>query len=136
MTDYFASLLDPSASPGRVPFVKEMVRVIWGLANKGSAVIIGRGANWFLDPGCGLRLRCVAPLEQRAASVAEQGNLAAADAARLVREHDERQAEFVRRVYGESIDDPLGYDCVLNLGSLDTATATRIALAALQDKLG
>ena len=36
----------------------------------GESVIVGRGANWLLSPQCGLRLRIVAPFEQRVELVA------------------------------------------------------------------
>ena len=38
-------MLNPEI-PGYIGFVQEIVRVVGGLARKGCAVIVGRGANW------------------------------------------------------------------------------------------
>ena len=48
-------------SVGPSDFVREMMQVIWALARNGQAVLVGRGANWLLDPRYGLRVRIVAP---------------------------------------------------------------------------
>jgi cytidylate kinase len=134
INDYIARVLDPGL-PGQVPFLQEMVRVIWGLAKQGSSVIVGRGANWFLDPRYGLRLRVVAPRNLRVSRIAQARGLAPAEAERTVRLHDARQEEYIRQAFRESIDDPLGYDCVLNLGVLDVEAAVETVHAALRHKL-
>lgn len=126
MIDYIRRLLDPEV-PGQTEFLQEMLRVIWGLARNGNAIIVGRGANWFLDPRQGLRIRVVAPFEVR---VGRAGR----DESR-VRSNDERQTEFVRRVFRQNIDDPLGYDLVLNTGVIDLASAVRSAIAALRPRV-
>jgi cytidylate kinase len=133
--DYIRGLLE-RAHPGRTPFLNEMVRVIWGLAKQGQAVIVGRGANWFLDPRFGLRLRVVAPLEQRVARISRDEGLNLADARRRVEKHDADQESFIRQVYRRSIDDLQGYDLVLNLGGLEIDVAVGLVRAALERKLG
>ena len=54
-------------SPGQVAVVRETSQIVWGLARKGHAIILGRAANWFLDSTFGLRLRVVAPPGARGA---------------------------------------------------------------------
>ena len=135
INDYLASELEPGV-PGRVPFVQEMIRVIWGLAKQGSAIIIGRGANWFLDSRFGLRLRVVAPLDGRVARMARQEGIDGDAAERKVRENDRQQEGFIRKTYGAEINDPTGYDLVLNLGALDPETAVQTAMTAFHRKLG
>jgi cytidylate kinase len=102
---------------------------------QGSAVILGRGANWFLDPRFGLRVRIVAPMERRVAAVARELDLPSARAERRVRAYDAGQAAFIRQVFDHDIDDPLGYDLVLNLEALDLEPAVRIAISALRREL-
>jgi len=126
MIEYIRRLLDPEI-PGQTDFLQEMLRVIWGLARKGNAIIVGRGANWFLDPRSGLRLRVVAPFDVRAARVARDD--------KRVRQNDERQSGFVHKVFGEDIDDPLGYDLVINTGAVDLSSAVRAAIAALRPRV-
>jgi cytidylate kinase len=129
MSDYLSQLLDPQL-PGELAFLQEMARVIVGIARKGHAVIVGRGANHLLDPRFGLRLRVVAPLDQRAIALAERASIGIPQARRTIKEHDERQREFIHKVFSRSLDDPLGYDMVLNLGAMDHETAKSSVLAA------
>jgi len=135
----FAEYISQFVIPGaltQIGYLQELLRVIWGLGKQGGAVILGRGANWILTPRFGLRLRVMAPRDLRVEHLAAQGGLDAAEAERRVEANDAAQAAFIRQVYGRDIDDPLGYDLVLNLGGIDTESAARLCLSALRCKLG
>ena len=136
LNEYLGELLDPHLLGRRIPFLQEMLKVIWGLAKQGNAVIVGRGANWFLDPRYGLRVRTVAPLERRVARLARQEGLGEAEARRRVQQTQTTQEAFIRQVYERRIDDPCGYDLVLNLETLGMDIAVHTVLAALQRRLG
>jgi cytidylate kinase len=125
--DYVVQLLVPS-DPGQLTFLQEMVRVIWGLARQGNAVIVGRGANWFLSPEYGLRVRAIAPLEYRMARLPKATE-------KELRERDAEQVSFIQRVYGRRIDDPAGYDLMINMQGMEFETAVDVVMAALRKKL-
>jgi cytidylate kinase len=133
--DYIAQMLVPN-DPGQLAYLEELVRVIWGLARQGNAIILGRGANWLLNARFGLRVRAIAPLEIRADRVAREEKSTLAQAGRKIKQHDAKQAAFIRQVYGRDIDDALGYDLLLNTGEIETGVAARIVLQALREKLG
>jgi cytidylate kinase len=132
--DYLTQMLVPN-DPGQLAYLAKLVSVIWGLARQGNAIILGRGANWFLNARFGLRLRTIAPLEIRADRVAREEGIGLAEAGRRIKEHEAKQSAFIRQVYGRDIDDPLGYDVLLNTGEIDLGVASRIVLQALQAKL-
>ena len=132
--DYIAQMLVPN-DPGQLAYLEELARVIWGLARQGNAIILGRGANWFLNARFGLRLRAIAPLEVRAERVALAEGIRVAEAGRKIKEHEAKQAAFIRQVYGREIDDPLGYDLLINTGEVELDVAVRIAREALRAKL-
>lgn len=136
LNDYLGGLLDPNLLGRRIPFLQEMLKVIWGLAKQGNAVIVGRGANWLLDSRHGLRLRTVAPLEGRVARLAQREGLDEVEARRRVERAQSDQEAFIRQVYQRRIDDPCGYDLVLNLEALGMDVAVPTVLAALQNRLG
>jgi cytidylate kinase len=135
LKDYFRRLLDSSV-PGHLPFMRETMSVVWGLARQGNAVIVGRGANWFLPPATGVRVRTIAPREMRVEAVAREEAVDRPVAQRTVDEDDRRRADFVRQVHRRDIEDPEGYDMILNLGALDLGTAQEIVLAALRRRVG
>lgn len=127
-------LFAPQSLP-RAAFTKELSEVIVALGKQGRAVIVGRGGNWLLDPRFGLRVRVVAPLANRVAAWSREREVPHAEAEREVREHDDRRAEFIHRTFGTSIDDPLGYDLVLNTGGIEVEDAVDMVAAALRAKL-
>jgi len=133
--DYIAHLIVPGA-PGRATYLEELTRVIWGLARKGQAIILGRGGNWYLDSRYGLRVRVVAPLDQRVAAVVESSGLSEDDARRRLLEVDHDRKAFVRQVFGRDIDDPLGYDVMLSLERTTLEAAADAIVGLLRSKLG
>lgn len=120
---------------GTTGFNVEVMRVMGALAWNGNAVLIGRGANWFLDARHGLRVRVVAPLERRVTAVGSRLEIDPTTARRLVAEDDARRTAFIRRTFQKDIDDPTGYDLVLNTEQLGIDGAVEIAMAALRHKL-
>ena len=122
--------------PGQRAFLDHVARVIVTLGRKGRTILVGRGANWILDPGYGLRVRLVAPLESRVETLAAREHLPPARARAKIEEDDAARARFIRQIFGREIDDPTGYDIVLNLGSLAAPAAAEGILAALRRKLG
>lgn len=116
-------------------FIRELMEVMIAIARQGRAVVLGRGANWVLEPGFGLRVRVVAPLEKRVETVAARKGINHGEARKLVLRMDDQKSAFIRQVYGKNIDDTLGYDLVVNTGSIDETAAENIVIAALHRKL-
>ena len=117
-------------------FAHELAQVIWTLARQGRAILIGRGANWLLDSRHGLRVRTMAPRDLRARRVARERNIDLSLAEETVRSEDGQFAGFIRQLYHKDINDPLGYDLVLNLGELDVDVAAEMVVTAVRRKLG
>ena len=134
INDYVAQML-VSEDPGQAAYLQQMVRVVMGLAKQGNAIIVGRGANFFLNPQFGLRVRLMAPLDARVARVAAAESWSQSSTRPMVERHDMEQAAFIRQVFCRDIDDPLGFDLVLNMGGMDEDTAVHAILAALRQKL-
>jgi hypothetical protein len=132
--EYLAPLIVPN-DPGQARFLVEMTRVIARLARDGRAVLIGRGANWFLTPTCGLRVRAISPLEARVAEVARAHQVPLEEARRRVTENDAGQRDFIRQAFHREIDDPAGYDLVLNVADMGPDAALQTVIAAAKAKL-
>ena len=80
-------------------------------------------------------VRLVAPYATRIRHVAAFYHLSEAEAAKLVREHDNARRRYVRRYFNTEIDDPSLYDVTLNTDRLGFAhTAEVIAQLALQHR--
>lgn len=131
---YLAHLLVPD-DPGQAGFLEEMGRVIVAIAQQGGAVILGRGANWLLGTEGGLRLRVVAPLESRIENLVREEGISPSQARKAIDRLDAAQRRFIRQTFGRDIDDPLGYDMVLNLGTMLPEVAACMVDSALHRKL-
>ncbi len=57
-------------------YMQYLREVVMTLGHHGDVVLLGRGSQYFLPPRCALRIRLVAPLEERIKRVAESKNLA------------------------------------------------------------
>ena len=134
--EYVRQLLVPG-DLARNTFLRELVHVAWGLARNGNAVLVGRGVNWFLDARFGLRVRLVAPVDARVArcAAARPGVDPAAVRADVLR-HDAEQTAFIRQSFARDIDDPLGYDLVINVAALGESAIVDLVLDAARRKLG
>ncbi|HXV74695.1 MAG TPA: cytidylate kinase-like family protein [Candidatus Polarisedimenticolaceae bacterium] len=134
INDYLAQMTVPN-DPGQVNYLREMVRVVSGLAHNGNAIILGRGANFFLKPQFGLRVRLVAPLEARVRRLVEEREVDEKTARAAIKTQDDGQRAFVRQVFRADVDDATGYDLVVNTADLGLDVAARVIEAALRRKL-
>lgn len=135
LAEYLAPLILPD-DPGQARYLAELARVAHQLGRQGRAILVGRGVNYLLDPRYGLRVRCIAPFEDRAAMIARVEGLSLDEARRRVEKSDAAQREFLRQGFQHDIEDPAGYDIVLQPLSLGLPAAVDAILAAARAKLG
>jgi cytidylate kinase len=112
-----------------------MMRVVWAIGRQGHAIMLGRGANWLLDPRYGVRVRAIAPVEKRVEWLTRTESITADDAVRRVEADNADRARYMRQVYKRDIDNPLGYDLVVNLGTIGLDAAVELVVAGLSPKL-
>ncbi len=115
-------------------YVKALLAVIFSLSELGGVVVVGRGANVILGPDRGFHLRVVGPREDRIRRLGIERSLGRRDALRELERLDRERAEWVRRALGGSIDDPLGYDLVINTRSWDPETTSTWLADAAREK--
>jgi cytidylate kinase len=120
--------IDPEAEGGDMP------RLILSIAARGQAVLVGRGAGYYLPRESSLHVRIVAPLANRIAHMADLLRLTREHAAEQVRQRDERRAEFLLKYFGRRTTDPYDFDLVLNSGLLGEETCADVIVAALNGK--
>jgi cytidylate kinase len=134
LQDFLGSVLAREAV-SRDKYYHHLAKVVWALARQGRAILVGRGANWLLDSSYGLRVRAVAPREFRVQRIAEQRKIDPVLAEKILLQEDEDVAGFIRQMYHREIDDPMGYDIILNLGALGTDAAADAVITAMRRKL-
>lgn len=113
-----------------------LTRTVAELAERGGAVIVGRGANFLVDPDKALRVRIVCPLKQRIDRYARAASADQASAERFVAQKDRERDRFVHNLCGEQTADPTHYDLVVNTHDLSEEAAARLIIAAYRARFG
>ena len=129
------SLIDQEAF-GHDYYLRFLGQVLMAIAQHGNAVILGRGANFVLPSERGLRVKMVAPLEQRMQRVAPRENIDLDAARKRIIETDSQRSAFIRYHFHQDTLDPLAYDLVINTAELSDEAVAGVILEALEGKLG
>lgn len=111
--------------------VQHTSNTILHLARLGNAILVGRGSN-IIAAGIpeAVHVRLVAPLEKRIEHVGEFFDLTPKKAAEYVRKKDRARRRYLKRYFNVAIDDPLGYDLVINTGRVSFEDAARVIAKA------
>jgi cytidylate kinase len=108
-------------------------RIVRAAAARGQVVIVGRGSQVLLaERRDVLRVRIIAPLEQRIAFVMQREGVDRQEAATLIHTKDRERTKYLETVYHREPDDVHLYDLVLNLSLIDPASAVNIICLALR----
>lgn len=107
-------------------YVTRLGQVLLLAARHKSAVIIGRGAQFYLPKERGLRVWIIAPLGQRIEAIMRQRNLDRAAAAEYVERTDRERADFVQRYFHHDPEDAHLYDLVVNRDGLSAEDAAEL----------
>lgn len=108
-----------------------LIRVLTTISQHGRAVIVGRGANFVLDPRKGVRVRVIAPESVRIQRVADAFHLSLREARKRVRESDNNQIAFIRQYFHRDVNDADAYDLIINT----EFTSVEAAARAIRDVL-
>ena len=123
-----ARRLDPAGDTAAV------ARLVYTLAARGEAVLVGRGAGFLLPRDSTVHVRVVAGLPERVAYLAQWLRLGDAEATEEARQRDRRRAEFLATVTDAAIDCPTNYDLVVNSGRVGVETAAELIAALVRGK--
>jgi hypothetical protein len=123
--------------PGTHTTLMKMAETIRRLAKAGNVVIVGRGGNFLTaDIPLSLHVRLVGAESCRVRHFARRSGLDHAAAAAEVARIDRARKRFIKSRFKKDIDDPLGYDLVLNTDEFDDGQAVAVILAAIHRKPG
>lgn len=115
---------------GTSEYLRELLRVVRSVAGHGGAVLVGRGAQFLLDPATVLRVRAVCPLDDRVRGLCSRYGVDDAEARRRLAEMDQDRRAFHRDHFDRDVEDPTAYDLVVNTGSIPLERAVDLVIAA------
>ena len=108
--------------------------IILEYALKGNVIIYGRGGQDLLNEiKSKLRIRIIAPFEDRVERWAEREWLDPDRARYLVRKSDQQRGGFIKYYFDRDWDDPLHYDLTINTQHLSEEMVVQLICAAIKD---
>jgi len=109
--------------------------VLWESAERGNAVIVAHAASLALatHPDV-LRVLITAPRETRARRLAEAQHIGQAEAEKQLARGDVNRADYLKRFYGVSTEQPTHYDLVLNTDRVTSEAAAALILSAMRSQ--
>lgn len=113
-------------------YLRHLVEVLLSLAAHGNCIVVGRGAAHILPRETTLRVRLVAPREDRIAVLRQRYRLSPEEAARRIEVVDEERRRFVREHFRQDPDEPENYDLVLNASRYTTRECAELIEEALR----
>lgn len=109
--------------------------IILEYALKGNVVIYGRGGQDILKGiDSILRIRIIAPFEERVERWAEREWLDPDLARVLVRKSDQQRGGFIKYYFDRDWNDPLLYDLIVNTQNLTEETSVKLICDAIKDR--
>jgi cytidylate kinase len=132
LTDWLASVATRDyLSPGEYRY--HLCSVIGAVAHHGGAVIVGRGAHVVLGAGEALRVRAVAPLEDRVRTIMQREGISNRQARRQIVAVEAERRAFLKQHFHADSSDPSAFDIVVNTSALGLEGACRVIESAAQD---
>jgi cytidylate kinase len=125
MVDHLMSM------PSQSEYVHRLLKTVLALGIHGECVIVGRGAAHVLPIGSTLRVRLIAPLNERVTSMCQQTGISRAHAQRQVEAIDRERTRFVEDHFQKDPNDCENYDLVLNTSQFSPTACAQLAIDAL-----
>ena len=113
-------------------YLKHLLKVVGTIANHGNAVIVGRGANFIINPEINLRVRIVEPLNNRIEKVAKKYKVSKNDAMKRIKKTEAQRSAFIKKYFYKNIDDLSNYDIVLNMENITIDKAAHIIKCTIE----
>jgi cytidylate kinase len=112
--------------------VSQTSETILRLADLGSVILIGRGANVVTNKlGYVFHVRLVSPLEARIATIQKSRNISLRQASELIQAEDGGRARYVKQHFGADINNPLLYHLVINTERMPVPAAAKLIADAM-----
>lgn len=112
----------------------ELIRMVFVLAARGEAVIVGRGAGFLLPVDSTLNVRIVAPPDERVAYLGQWLRMTTPEATKEMATRDRMRAELHHAVADRDPADLTQYDLVLNSGRLGEVASAELIVQAVKAK--
>ena len=117
-------------------FVSQIYRIVHTIEKHGAGIIVGRGAQFIVDPEKALRVRIVAPMSSRIQWVSDRESLDKKEAEKKIRRIDKERSDFHRRYFAKDASEASHYDVVLNASTLLLESVANVIISSYKERFG
>jgi cytidylate kinase len=139
LRSYIRNLIDGILSGGRhieqSEYFENLTQVLGVFIAEGGVILLGRGAAHMVPKGAGVRVRLVAPPEQRIVNLMRYYKINAREAEERMLTSDSEREAFHHKYYGKNWRDAENYDLTINMDRVGAETATSLILRSLDEVL-
>jgi hypothetical protein len=115
-------------------YIRGLYKTILTISAKGSAVILGRGANLIIPKQKCLRVRVMAPLATRIQNTVQYEALSVPEARRKVRILHFNRKNFCRKYFFKDISNTNSYDLVINTKYIKVEEAAQLIVDLYRER--
>jgi cytidylate kinase len=133
IADLLSGILMGEASTEK-EYLAQLTRLFHALAHHGSAVIVGRGAQFVLASETALRVRVIASMDVRVRNLGAVRNLPEAEARAEVERIERERQGFIKHHHHRDVTDPAAYDLIVNVGTMARHRVVDVVVAAYKAK--
>jgi len=126
----------PNPEVASAEYEAEVRRIVAAIARQGSAVIVGREAQFLVESRRALRLRLVAPVDFSVRRLEARSKISPASARRMIVAGEKEREAFILHALGQNAADPAHYDVVVNTATYAGERAEAVVLMAYFAKFG
>jgi cytidylate kinase len=116
-------------------YFRHLYQVVLSMSRLGGVVLMGRGGNFILGSEHGFHMRIICPTEHRIENLMKYRNVSIKEAKDQIAHSDHERRQFISRLFKAEIDDPLGYDLVVNTAHMDVEDLVDMTIVALKAKM-
>jgi cytidylate kinase len=113
-------------------YARRLLETLLSLSAHGECVLVGRGAAQVLPAAVTLRVRLVAPVENRVKVVCQRFGIPDDEAKQWVDRTDGERRRFVSDHFRKDLTDPGEYDLILNTSRFSISECTDLIIEALR----
>jgi hypothetical protein len=115
-------------------YLRRLMKLMYTIQSHGKSIIVGRGAQYILDPATILCVRVVSPFDVRVKEYGERQGLTPDRARRHVEHAESERVAYVRQNFFRDVNDPADYDLLVNSGTTPLNKLIGVVLAAYEAK--
>ncbi len=117
-------------------YLRQLLNILHTIEQHGNSVVIGRGAQYVMDPSRTLRVRVVSPRQERIKGIAARKGLSLHDAENVISTVEKDRHTFIDHHYHEDVSNPSGYDVLINTGTMNLEQTANMVAESYRCKFG